>query len=337
MLVVRDLRVALGRGDGKPTLSILRGVDLTLGDGRILGIVGESGSGKSTLLRAIAGFVPQKAVVRGSVVVEDMEVLALKARKLAGLRGRQVAMISQDPLEALNPSMRIGKQVAEAVRNRQGCSARDAYAEALRLLERVHISAPEQRARLYPADLSGGMRQRVAIAIALACGARLLLADEPTTALDVTTQMDILRLLRTLQRETQMSVILVSHDIVSVGLISDEIAVMYGGMLVEQGKADDVLRDPLMPYTTALVGCSLWQRSAGNGGLATIEGEPLSLAAKEAGCPFGPRCSRHESECDAAVPEWTVGTNGHRVRCFFPNASRMRRAEREAAWAGNDG
>lgn len=321
MLAIRDLSLAIGREERGGSLAVLRDVSLDVPKGRVLGIVGESGSGKTTLLRAVAGFLPRNAVTRGSIRINDVDVLSLKGTQLASIRGRTIAMISQDPLEALNPSMRIGSQIAEAVRNRDRCSRAQARAEAVRLLQRVHITAAEHRARLYPADLSGGMRQRVAIAIALACGAQLLLADEPTTALDVTTQIDILRLLRSLQRESEMSVIFVSHDIVAVGLVSDEVAVMYGGMLVEHGTTKDVLQQPLMPYTRALVECSLWEKDASGERLATIEGEPPSLSIGPNGCAFAPRCQRRQEKCKTDAPEWSLHPNGRRVRCWFPSGS----------------
>jgi peptide/nickel transport system ATP-binding protein len=300
-------------------LELVRDIHLELPKGRILGLVGESGSGKTTLVRAIAGFVPAHSSQVGTIRVAGATVAGPGAVDPATYRGKTVSIISQDPRQALNPSMRIGSQIAEAVRNATGISGSASAAQARELLEQVRISDPARRARQYPFELSGGMRQRVAIAIALACRPDLLLADEPTTALDVTTQLQIIRLLKELQTEIGMAVVLVSHDLALVDLISDVIAVMYAGTVVEHGPSAALLHAPRMRYTDALVKCSVTQpRRSGEGTLATIDGDPPGPANRLGGCAFSSRCDAAVAQCVVHEPDPTSYGPLAWARCWNP-------------------
>jgi oligopeptide/dipeptide ABC transporter ATP-binding protein len=272
--------------------------------GQTLGIVGESGSGKSVTLRALMGLVPQPGrVVAGTALLRGRDLLALRGRALREIRGREVAMILQDPMTSLNPVLTVGSQLTETLRLRKGLSRSAASASARDLLGRVGIPSPERRLDEYPHQLSGGMRQRVMIALAIACEPSILLADEPTTALDATVQDQILELLHSLQTESKMAMILVSHDFGVIAQACDQVGVMYAGTLVEYGRYDEVLGHPRHPYTQALqesvrdIGDPRRERSR----LATISGQPPNLAELGAGCAFAPRC-RH------AAPICGVGT-----------------------------
>jgi oligopeptide/dipeptide ABC transporter ATP-binding protein len=341
VLLTRDRRTAIrsadrqsDRGDSAAGLSVssfglavpgrvgpidlVHDVDLELAKGQVLGLVGESGSGKTTLVRSIAGFFPRHASLHGSISVGRTAIVGNAAADPRTYRGRQISMISQDPRQALNPSMRVGAQIAEAVRNASGCEAKQANRQARELLERVRISDAAHRAKQYPFELSGGMRQRIAIAIALACRPELLLADEPTTALDVTTQLQIIRLLKELQQDTGMAVVLVSHDLALVDLISDVIAVMYAGTVVEYGPSDRILRAPRMRYTAALVDCSLSRPEHGSGSLETIEGDPPTPNNRPAGCAFAARCTAALDECREMTPVRTAFEDDSWARCWHP-------------------
>ncbi len=296
------------------------GVDLTLDSGRVLGLVGESGSGKSVLVRSIMGLYRNDArVVRGgSVVLAGRDLTALSARQLRDLWGPEIAIVFQDPMSALNPVLRIGRQITEMLRHHLGISRSAAAARAVELLASVGMPDPERRAREYPHQLSGGLRQRVAIAIALSCEPKLLIADEPTTALDVTIQAQILRLLQDQQRQRHMAVILVSHDFGVVASLADEIAVMYAGHVVERGGAGQVIDQPEHPYTSALIASMPRLEVAAGQRLTAIGGRAPNLLALQPGCPFEPRCGRAVSRCTEERPELAPGDSGHWRACWNP-------------------
>ncbi len=293
---IADLRV---RFHGARTVHAVNGVDLTLQPGETLGILGESGSGKSVTLKTLLRLLPEnRSEVTGRVLVNGSDVLALSGRALADHRGGVVSMIFQDPMLALDPVYTIGDQIAEAVVRHEGVSRAQGLERALDMLKRVRIPSPERRLKAYPHEMSGGMRQRAMIALALACRPKLLLADEPTTALDATVQIQILLLLRELQREFGMGMIFVTHDIGVAVEVSDRVAVMYAGQFVETGMVRDVIRDPRHPYTRGLLAANLHGAVKGTR-LDAIPGAPPALETPPHGCPFAPvvRC-----DCLSARP-----------------------------------
>jgi peptide/nickel transport system ATP-binding protein len=294
--------------------SVVHGVSLRLALGETLCLVGESGCGKSLTCLAVAGLLPAQVRAAGAVRLGERELLGLDDRALSAIRGREVAMITQDPMAALNPVMPIGRQIAEAM-TVHGISHRAAMVEAGRLLERVGIADPASRLRSYPHELSGGMAQRVAIAIALACRPRLLIADEPTTALDVTVQAQILDLLRTAQRELGMALLLVTHDLGVVAEMADDVAVMYAGRVVEQAPADTIFARAAHPYARALLDCV--PRIDVERPPVPIPGTVPSPDRMPQGCAFGPRCSRHDTACRDTPCLYRYASR-HDVACFHP-------------------
>ena len=296
------------------------GVSLTLDRGRTLGIVGESGSGKSVLSRSIMGLLPAHNVVReGSVRFEGNELTGLDADAMRRFWGVELAMVFQDPMTSLNPVMRIGNQITESLRYHLGMEKDEANATALNLLRSVGIPEPQQRMRQYPHELSGGMRQRVVIAIALACGPKLLFADEPTTALDVTVQARILDLLQRQQRERHMAMVLVTHDLGVVAGRTHDIAVMYAGKIVETAPTATLFRSVRMPYTEALLQSIPKLDYVSHTRLTVIPGRPPNLIHPPKGCKFAPRCAYAQERCmDEDPPLFEAETPGHQYRCFFP-------------------
>ena len=314
LVSVRDMTVKFVSKEA--TVHAVNGVSFSLDPGEVLVILGESGSGKSVSLRALMRLLPaKKTVIGGSITVAGEDVLAMDERQLEDLRGGQVAMIFQEPMTALDPVFTIGRQIAETIIRHEGVSRAVADARALELLELVQIPSARRRLSNYPHELSGGLRQRAMIAIALACRPKLLLADEPTTALDATVQIQILLLLRKLQQELGMGVIFVTHDLGVAGEIADRVAVMYAGRFVEEGPVSEVMLRPLHPYTQGLMGSTVHAGLRGTR-LAAIPGAPPNLARLPEGCAFAPRCAYAEDACRAAVPEerWPIPI--HMARCI---------------------
>ncbi|MGK4580950.1 dipeptide ABC transporter ATP-binding protein [Kitasatospora sp. HPMI-4] len=291
----------------------VRGVDLRLRRGETLGIVGESGSGKSVTSLAILGLLPGTATVGGSVRLEGRELVGLPARELAAIRGRKVAMVFQDPLSAFTPVYRIGDQIVEALRIHQDLDKAAARKRAAELLDLVGIPAPDRALNSFPHEFSGGMRQRAMIAMAIANDPDILLADEPTTALDVTIQAQVLDVLRTAQRETGAALVLVSHDLGVIAGMADRVAVMYAGRVVETAGVDELFARPRHPYTLGLIG-AVPRLDTGGGPLVPIPGAPPSLADLPPGCPFAARCPLAEDRCHSAEPPLT-GADGHLAAC----------------------
>jgi peptide/nickel transport system ATP-binding protein len=280
-----------------------------------LGILGESGSGKSVTLRALMRLLPNYCEIEGRIVIDGEDITAAAPSRLEELRGGKVAMIFQEPVTALDPVFTIGDQIAETIVRHERTTHREAWRRALDLLERVQIPSAKRRLAAYSHEMSGGMRQRAMIALALSCKPSVLLADEPTTALDVTVQIQILLLLRELQRELGMAVIFVTHDVGAAAEISDRLAVMYAGRFVETGSVRDVLRKRAHPYTEGLLAANLHGAEPG-ARLTTIPGAPPNLAALPAGCSFAPRCAYSLSACHEAAPPPRSYGGGHVARCL---------------------
>jgi len=314
LLSVSDLRVAFQGERGRLTEAVA-GVGFSLRAGSTLGIVGESGCGKSVTALAIMRLLPKAGTrVSGRVAFEGRDLFALREREMQDLRGNRLAMIFQEPMTSLNPSFTVGDQIAEALVRHRGLSARAARAAAVAMLERVRIPSPRTRADEYPHKLSGGMRQRVMIAMALACAPALLIADEPTTALDVTIQAQILELLAGLREETGTAIVLITHDLGVVAETCDEVAVMYAGEIVEQAPAARLFAAPQHPYTVGLLG-SLPHVSVRRERLAAISGTVPSLAGAFTGCRFAGRCPFVEPACRVEAPALAEIAPGHLSRC----------------------
>ncbi|HZT65097.1 MAG TPA: ABC transporter ATP-binding protein [Acidimicrobiales bacterium] len=317
VLEMHELRTWFATPEGP--LRAVDGVSLGVEPGRCLGVVGESGSGKTVLLRSIVGLLPRRAIAStgGTVCFEGLELAGAPPAVIRDVRGRRIGMVFQDPMTSLNPVMRVGTQLTDGMRHHLGVGRQEARRRARALLEAVGIPDPERRLRDYPHQLSGGMRQRVTIAIALACDPSLLLADEPTTALDVTVQSQILRLLGRLRRQRNMAVILVTHDMGVVAGSTDDLAVMYAGKVVEQGPTATVFSATRHPYTRALLEAIPRADARPGERLATIPGQPPSLVDPPSGCRFAPRCPRAADRCRAEEPP-LAGADGHRFACWFP-------------------
>ncbi|MEK9969967.1 MAG: ABC transporter ATP-binding protein [Ferrovibrio sp.] len=313
MIDIRNLTVTF-TGGRKPVHAV-NGVTLNVARGEVLALLGESGSGKSVTLRSLLNMHPKRRTkLSGKVIAAGQDILGLSGRALADYRGKVASMIFQEPLLALDPVYTVGDQIAEGIRRHEPVSKAEAYARALALLQRVRIPSPERRLQAYPHEMSGGMRQRAMIALALACNPQILLADEPTTALDATVQIQILLLLRELQRELGLSVILVTHDIGVAVEVADRVAVMYAGRIVETGSVRDLIRNPQHPYTQGLLASRAHDAMQG-ARLDAIPGSPPDLAALPPGCAFAPRCKHAASVCMAAPPEAVDIAPGHMARC----------------------
>jgi peptide/nickel transport system ATP-binding protein len=297
------------------TIHAVNGVSFRLARGEVLGILGESGSGKSVTLRSLMRLLPRNCAIGGRVVLDGEDVTAASESRLGELRGNRIAMIFQEPATALDPVFTIGQQITETLVRHLDIGRRAARRHALDWLERVQIPSARRRLDAYPHEMSGGMRQRAMIALALSCNPTVLLADEPTTALDVTVQIQILLLLRELQRELGMAVVFVTHDVGAAAEVSDRLAVMYAGRFVEMGTARDVLRKRAHPYTEGLLAANLHGVEPGSR-LVTIPGAPPNLAALLPGCSFAPRCPYALPQCVETMPAPVICGDGHVARCW---------------------
>ena len=300
LLEVRDLNVTFMSQQGE--LEAVRGIDLTVEQGQVLGLAGESGSGKSVAMLAVMGLLPPNAVVTGSVRFHGKELLGLSSRNLSRIRGARVAMIFQDPLTALNPVMKVGQQIVEALKlHNRGISRKAAADRTIELFNQVAIPQPLARLNQYPHEFSGGMRQRAMIAMAMANDPELLIADEPTTALDVTVQAQILQVLENLRRSTGIGMILITHDLGMIAGTANSVTVMYAGRVVESGMVDDVFYHSRHPYTRGLL-ASLPKIDREEEMLFSIEGAPPSLISRPEGCAFHPRCNHAMERCRSEEP-----------------------------------
>ncbi len=301
VLSVRELSVRFASRRG--SVEAVRGVSFDVAAGRSLGLVGESGSGKSQTCYAIMGLMPANATIAGSARLDGEELVGASRARLDRLRGPRMGLVFQDPMTALTPHMTVGAQLCEILAHHEGATRADARSRALEIMERVRITDPERRFDMYPFELSGGMRQRIVIATALVLRPALLIADEPTTALDVTVQAEVLRTFRAVVEHTGTSLVLVTHDLGVVAGACDEVAVMYAGRIVERAGAGALFRAPSHPYTRALLACRPRLDDPATARLRTIEGQPPSLAgADEGGCAFAPRCAFAQARCRTERP-----------------------------------
>jgi peptide/nickel transport system ATP-binding protein len=328
-LEVRDLRIHFPTDDG--LVKAVDGVSFSLSEGRTLGIVGESGSGKSVSSLGILGLYNRKnSKISGEIWLDGQEIVNASAEQVRRMRGRKMAMIFQDPLSSLNPFYTIGDQIIEAYRLHNDVTKQVAHKHAVEMLERVGIPQPDRRVDDYPHHFSGGMRQRAMIAMALSCDPQLLIADEPTTALDVTVQAQILDLIRDLQEEFNSAVIMITHDLGVVAEVADDVLVMYGGKPVEFGDVDTLFHRPEHPYTWGLMGSMPRLDRPPTERLLPIKGTPPSLINLPSGCAFHPRCAYRElnnGKSEAEVPQLLESVPGHKVACHLP------RERRQQIWA----
>jgi peptide/nickel transport system ATP-binding protein len=325
LVEVQDLSVKFVTREA--TVKAVNGVSFVMAPGEVLCIIGESGSGKSVTLRALMRLLPKhRTQLSGSIRVGDHDIQALTERQLTEVRGSTVSMIFQEPMTALDPVYTIGDQIAETVVRHESCSHRAAMERALDLLCLVKIPSPDRRLKAYPHELSGGLRQRAMIALALSCRPSLLLADEPTTALDATVQIQVLILLRRLQQELGMGVIFVTHDLGVAAQIADRVAVMYAGRIVELGSARDVLLHPSHPYTVGMLASTVHGSRPREAEIEAIPGSPPDLRWLPPGCSFAPRCRHAETECTLSVPLPADIAPGHTSCCF--KASQLTRTKK---------
>ena len=329
LLEVRNLTVEFpartvnANGAAPRLLVAVRDLSFSLAPGEVLGLVGESGSGKSVTSLAIMRLLPSQAQVSGEILLSDgmsRDLLQLPDEQMRALRGSRMAMIFQEPMTALNPVMRVGEQIAEAVLAHQKCSKQEVWNLSVIALREVGISEPERRARDYPHQLSGGMRQRVMIAMAIVNRPQLLIADEPTTALDVTIQAQILELLASLRARFGLTMLFISHDLAVISQVADRVAVTYAGNLVELGSKAEIFQLPAHPYTCGLLHAIPTLRTDRSRPLQTIEGAVPPLHALPPGCPFEPRCESRIADCGAALPPLVQISPGHWARCPVINA-----------------
>ncbi len=315
VLEIRDLSVDFVTPRGR--VHALRQASLAVPRNRIVGVVGESGSGKTTLILAALALLPENAIVTGGEVIFDgQNVLALSEASLQELRGRRIAAVFQDPMSSLNPVLSIRTQMVD-IQYREPIGAREKRARAIAMLQRAGIPDPASRIEDYPHQLSGGMRQRVAIAMALLANPDLLIADEPTTALDVTLEAQIIHLLRELKRSFAGSILFVSHNLGLIAELCDQVVVMYAGEVIEEGGVFDVFHRPAHPYSQALLECDPASEASAGQALATIPGEVPDLIGLAAGCVFAPRCAQALERCRRIAPGWTPVGDGHRARCHL--------------------
>lgn len=317
LLKVDKLQTHFFTRDG--VVKAVDGVSYTLDRGETIGIVGESGSGKSVTAMTIMGLIPQPPgkIVGGDILFKGESLLAMSPAEFRSIRGNRIAMIFQDPMTSLNPVYRIGHQIAESLRLHKGMSKKEGLARAVELLDMVGIPNPEQRAKDYPHQFSGGMRQRVMIAMALSCEPDILIADEPTTALDVTIQAQILELMEDLQKRTGTAIVMITHDLGVVADMADKIMVMYAGRAVEEGTADEIFYNPLHPYTWGLMRSIPRPDVDEKSPLNPIEGNPPSLIDLPTGCAFNPRCPYAQDICRTTSPVYRDIDGAHGSACHF--------------------
>ena len=314
VLEVSGLEVRFDTPEG--VVKAVNGMDFEVREGETLAIVGESGAGKSQLVMAIMGLLAENGSASGVALFHGEDLMRMKPRELNGVRGRRIAMIFQDPMTSLNPYLTIEKQMVEVAMHHQGLSRDEAREHAVEMLRAVRIPDPEERIRQYPHEYSGGMRQRVMIAIGLLCEPELLIADEPTTALDVTVQAQITELVGQLREQTRMSIVLITHDLAAVAEVSDRIIVMYAGQAVETGTVDDIFYRPQHPYTRGLLASVPRLDRVSDDELQAIPGNPPNLLELPSGCPFRDRCSEAMEDCREAPPLWQA-EGGRTSRCFL--------------------
>lgn len=316
LLKVTDL-VTSFMVDGKK-LTAVRGVSFSVEKGKTLGIVGESGCGKSVTSLSMMQLIPTPPgkIESGRIELNGEDLLKYSDSEMEKIRGNRISMIFQEPMTALNPVYRVGEQVAEAFIYHRNMGKKEAFEKSIDMLRAVGIPSPEQRAYEYPHQLSGGMRQRVMIAIALACEPELLIADEPTTALDVTIQMQILTLMKELQKKNNMAIVFITHDLGVVAEMCDDVVVMYAGKVVEQGPVVEIFKDPKHPYTKGLMGSLVGVDQDKDQPLEEIDGMVPSLANMPKGCAFRDRCPNGKESCEASIPELNHLGNNHSVSCF---------------------
>ncbi|RYZ56157.1 MAG: ABC transporter ATP-binding protein [Proteobacteria bacterium] len=317
LLQVRNLQTAFNTESGQ--VRALDGVSFEVERGKTLAVVGESGCGKSVTAMSIMGLVQDANgfVEGGNILFEGEDLATYSKDKMRKIRGNRISMIFQEPMTALNPVYTVGDQIAEVFRNHRGMNSRQALGEALRMLKLVHIPDPEKRLNEYPFQMSGGMRQRVMIAMALACEPSLLIADEPTTALDVTIQAQILRLMKELQKEKNTAIIFITHDLGIVAEMADHVVVMYAGKAVEHGNVFDIFENPKHPYTKGLLASIPSSTVTKKDRLFTIEGTVPSLRNLPKGCRFNTRCTYAQDICFEKHPPLETLGNGHKVACYF--------------------
>lgn len=314
LLELDDLHTTFRTRQGE--MHAVRGVSFQVQPGELVGIVGESGCGKSVTCKSIIQLLGSNGRITGGSIRFQNEDLAQKTpAQMRDIRGNEIAMIFQDPMTALNPVLTIGKQMAEILMRNKGLSKKAAKAAAIAMLQQVGIAEAERRYDQYPHEFSGGMRQRVMIAIALSCNPKLLIADEPTTALDVTIQAQILRLLKSLQQQTQTAILLITHDLGVVAQVCSRVVVMYGGLVMEEGSVDDIFYRPAHPYTRGLL-ASLPRPDEENQRLSPIEGSPPGLLNPPPGCPFAERCPKRMPQCERKPAFYSAG-EGHRAACWL--------------------
>ncbi|WP_027512682.1 ABC transporter ATP-binding protein [Rhizobium sullae] len=313
MIDIKNLSVTFNRG--RQPVKAVNGVSLAVRPGEVVALLGESGSGKSVTMRSLLRLHPVGTTVDGSMTVDGRDVMDLSKKELGDLRGPIVSMVFQEPRLALDPVYTVGHQIEETIMRHEEVSHAQAAARALALFQRVRIPSPERRLRNYPHEMSGGMLQRSMIAMALACNPKVLLADEPTTALDATVQIQILLLIRELQKEYGLSVIFVTHDIGVAAEVADRIAVMYAGRIVEEGMVSDIIEKPRHPYTKGLLGARV-ELAYGRDRLVTIPGAPPDLTNMPPGCAFAPRCPQASDPCRTRVPDLVRQAGARQVACL---------------------
>lgn len=317
LLEVKDLHVSFYTYGGE--VQAIRGVDFHVNKGETLAIVGESGSGKSVTAQAIMGLIPSPPgkIKKGEILFENKNLAHFSEKQMQQIRGSEISMIFQDPMTSLNPTMKVGRQITEGLMKHQGLNKQEARNKAIEMLKLVNIPNAEERIDQYPHQFSGGMRQRVMIAMALACNPKLLIADEPTTALDVTIQAQIIELMKELQKKIGTSIIIITHDLGIVAEIADRVAVMYAGKIVEYGTLDELFYQPQHPYTWGLLKSVPRLDSDRSQKLIPIHGSPPDLLDPPKGCPFAARCDHAMKVCLEEVPETTIKTRSHRVSCWL--------------------